>query len=89
MEKDTILNILYSWNFWEHDIDTGIECSFYVKKIILLLEPGIPVVVETGIRRAGKSYVARQVAKELIKSGYLKERILVLNLEDERIYSKV
>jgi len=37
MEKDAILNILYSWNFWKHDIDTGIERSFYVKKIISLL----------------------------------------------------
>jgi len=88
MEKDAILNILYSWNFWKHGIDTGIERSFYVKKIISLLEPGIPVVVETGIRRAGKSYIARQVAKKLIESGYPKERILVLNLEDERLIEK-
>ena len=88
MEKDAILNILYSWNFWKHDIDTGIERSFYVKKIISLLEPGIPIVVETGIRRAGKSYIARQVAKKLIESGYPKKRILVLNLEDERLIEK-
>lgn len=88
MEKDAILNILYSWNFWKHDIDTGIERSFYVKKIISLLEPGIPIVVETGIRRAGKSYIARQVAKKLIESGYPKERILILNLEDERLIEK-
>ena len=88
MEKDAILNILYSWNFWKHDIDTGIERSFYVKKIISLLEPGIPIVVETGIRRAGKSYIARQVAKKLIESGYQKERILILNLEDERLIEK-
>jgi len=53
-----------------------------------LLEPGIPIVVETGIRRAGKSYIARQVAKKLIESGYQKERILILNLEDERLIEK-
>jgi len=88
VEKGAILNILYSWNFWKHDIDTGIERSFYVKKIISLLEPGIPVVVETGIRRAGKSYIARQVAKKLIESGYPKERVLILNLEDERLIEK-
>jgi len=88
MEKDAILNILYSWNFWKHNIDTGIERSFYVKKIISLLEPGIPIVVETGIRRAGKSYIARQVAKKLIEGGYPKERILILNLEDERLIEK-
>jgi len=88
MEKEAVLEILHSWNFWKHNIDTGVERSFYVKKIISLLEPGMPVVVETGIRRAGKSYIAKQVAKKLIDNGYSKERVLILNLEDERLIEK-
>ena len=88
MERDIILDILNSWNLWKHNIDTGIERSFYVEEIIKLLGPEIPIVVETGIRRAGKSYIARQVAKKLIEKGYQKERILIFNLEDERLLEK-
>jgi hypothetical protein len=89
MEKLLALNILKSWNFWEHDIETGIPRRFYSERIAALLnESEISIVIETGIRRAGKSFIARQVAKSLIEKGFPKNRILIINLEDERLIDR-
>ncbi len=89
MEAKDIINILDSWNFWNHSLDTGIERSYYPKHIVdLLSESEISIVIETGIRRAGKSFIARQVAKALIQRGIAKEDILIINLEDERLVER-
>ena len=89
MEAKDIINILDSWNFWNRSLDTGIERSYYPKRIVdLLSESEISIVIETGIRRAGKSFIARQVAKALIQRGIAKEDILIINLEDERLVER-
>ncbi|MCL5011311.1 MAG: ATP-binding protein [Candidatus Marsarchaeota archaeon] len=89
MEKQEILEILDSWNFWNHEPETGIPRDFYFKKIISFIKDSkTPVIIETGIRRAGKSFISRQVAKNLIKEGFDKNRILIINLEDERLIDR-
>jgi len=89
MEAKDIIDILNSWNFWNHSLDTGIERPYYPKRIIdLINESEISIVIETGIRRAGKSFIARQVARTLIERGIAKEDILIINLEDERLVEK-
>lgn len=89
VDNDNILEILNSWNFWEKDIDTGIDRDYYTDKIInYLKDPQISTIVETGIRRSGKSYISRQVAKQLINNGFDRKNILIINLGDERIFSQ-
>ncbi|EQD66077.1 ATPase [mine drainage metagenome] len=89
MEKLLALDILKAWNFWGQGIETGIPRRFYSERIAALLnESEIGIVIETGIRRAGKSFIARQVAKGLIEKGFPKNRILIINLEDERLIDR-
>ncbi|MHB1493801.1 MAG: ATP-binding protein [Thermoplasmataceae archaeon] len=86
MQKHDILKILNSWNFWRNDPNTGLLRNFYVNRIITLLkESEIPIIIETGIRRSGKSFISKQVAKSLIGENMSKKRILIINLEDERL----
>ncbi|MHB8359829.1 MAG: ATP-binding protein [Thermoplasmataceae archaeon] len=86
MQKEDILKILNSWNFWRHDPETGLLRNFYVNRITTLLKDSeIQVIIETGIRRSGKSFIANQVAKRLIRENISKKRILIINLEDERL----
>ncbi|MGC8506277.1 MAG: ATP-binding protein [Thermoplasmata archaeon] len=86
MKKEEIMTILDSWNFWKNNPKTGITRKFYVDRITSLLQDSeIPIVIETGIRRAGKSFIAKQVAKDLIEKNLPKERLLIINLEDERL----
>jgi len=40
------------------------------------------VISIVGIRRAGKSYIVRQLAKELIKSGLDRQKTLIINFEE-------
>ena len=89
MEENDIIKILDFWNFWRSNPKTGIRRQFYVNKIETLLEDSeIPIIIETGIRRAGKSFIAKQVAEDLIKHGITKTRILIINLEDERLIDR-
>ena len=89
MDNDKIIEILNSWNFWDKDMDTGIERNYYVNRIIEYLnDTEISIIVETGIRRSGKSYISKQVAKKLIKNNLNKKNILILNLDDERIFNE-
>ncbi len=89
MDNKQIIEILDSWNFWNKDIDTGICRNYYVDKIIEYLnDPEISIIVETGIRRSGKSYISKQVTKRLIKNNFSRKDTLILNLDDERIFNE-
>ena len=89
MQNKDILRILDVWNFWRHDLDVGIPRDFYANKVASLVrETEIPVVIETGIRRSGKSFIAKQAVRRLISDGLRKERILIINLEDERLIDR-
>ncbi|MEW6619633.1 MAG: ATP-binding protein [bacterium] len=83
MKKNEIVRILSDWNFWEKDIETGINRDSYVNKLIEFLNTGLITVI-TGARRSGKSFIMRQVAKRLVSSGVNKNEILIINFEDPR-----
>lgn len=80
MDKNQLLNILQDWNFWQHDLESGFPRSAYLEKMKKLLPYGLLAV--TGVRRSGKSYLLRQLAKSL---SVPKEEILLINLEDPRL----
>lgn len=83
MDKNEIIKVLQDWNFWEKDINFGIKRNVYLDQLkkFLLSEQ---VIVITGPRRSGKSFLMRQLACELIKKRINKNRILIINFEDPR-----
>ncbi|PIP16754.1 MAG: ATPase, partial [bacterium (Candidatus Ratteibacteria) CG23_combo_of_CG06-09_8_20_14_all_48_7] len=83
MDKNLILEILQDWNSWKKNMETGKERSAYLTNCLRLLESNI-VLALIGIRRAGKSYLMRQVAKSLIDGNTPPENILIVNFEDPR-----
>ena len=88
MQDIKILEILSSWNFWGQGLDTGIKRK-YTRKIIDFLTSGTNKIISIyGIRRSGKSYILRQVAKELSKK-YGKENVLYVNFEEASFPSKL
>ena len=89
MKKEDILKFLDSWNFWNNNPNPGIKREFYTNRIENFLgDSEVPILIETGIRRAGKSFIAKQVAKDLVERNIAKSRILVINLEDERLIDR-
>ena len=84
MEDERILTILNEWNFWGNKpLELGIKRRVYVDKIKDILKD-TEVVAEVGVRRCGKSFVARQVLNEFILEGYDVNSTLIINLSDER-----
>jgi len=83
MNKNEIIKILYDWNFWDRDLDTGIKRYAYISKLFKYLETGLVCVI-TGPRRSGKSYIMRQTVKGLIDKGVNRNEILIINFEDPR-----
>jgi len=89
MENDTLISILAKWNLWSTDVagaDVGIERYAYVNKILNLLEEKFAV-AEAGVRRSGKSFIAKQVAKRFALKHDAKN-VLIINLEDERFIER-
>lgn len=83
MNKNELLAILHDWNFWRKDIETGIIRQNYLSRVKEFLQTN-QVLTVTGPRRAGKSFLMRQAAKDLASNGVGKENILMVNLEDPR-----
>jgi len=82
MDKNEIIKILGDWNFWDKDLNTGINRPYYLDKIKNYESSHIIVI--TGARRSGKSFIMRQTAKALIKEGIRRNTILMVNFEDPR-----
>lgn len=83
MDKNEIIQILYDWNFWNKDQKTGVLRPSYLSKLESLFSSN-QIIMITGPRRAGKSFIMRQMAKGLINSGYDPKNIMYVNLEDPR-----
>lgn len=88
MDKNEIIELLKDWNFWEKTPDTGIKRVRYLARLRSMLETD-QVVVITGARRSGKSFLMRQLAESLInQDGIPRDQILIINFEDPR-FSKL
>jgi hypothetical protein len=83
MEKDETIRILEDWNFWKKDLATGYKRPLYLNRLKRFLTT-THIIVVTGARRSGKSFMMRQLAKSLLKEGVEKNRILFVNFEDPR-----
>ncbi|MGB6369580.1 MAG: ATP-binding protein, partial [Atribacterota bacterium] len=83
MDKNEIIKIFGDWNFWDKDLNAGINRPYYLNKIKNFHESS-HIIVITGARRSGKSFIMRQTAKTLMKGGIRKNHILMVNFEDPR-----
>ncbi len=83
MDKNEILKILEDWNSWKKDLETGINRPFYLDRLRRFSVTNQILVIK-GARRSGKSFIMRQLAKELVNEGTDKNNILMINFEDPR-----
>ena len=81
MDADLILKYLKDWNFWGGNLNTGIERSIYIQKIISSMKTK-EIIILSGIRRCGKSTLLLQVLKKAITDA---KNSLIINLEDPRV----
>ncbi|MBO3755195.1 MAG: ATP-binding protein [Candidatus Brockarchaeota archaeon] len=86
MKKEEIVSILSEWNFWGKGLDTGKERALYLDKISGFLEGVEKVISVYGVRRSGKSFLLRQVAKRF-SERLGKDRVLYVNFEEARFSS--
>ncbi len=76
-----ILNSIRKYNYWNNNnVDSGYKRLQYTEKIGQYLGNKL-VKVLVGQRRAGKSYILRQIAAKLISDGVNSENILYINKE--------
>lgn len=87
MEQNQIIKILEDWNFWTKDINTGIKRPAYLERIKSLVASS-QVLLITGPRRSGKSFIMRQFAQGLISGGVDRKEILIVNFEDPRFVKR-
>ncbi|MBS3156717.1 ATP-binding protein [Candidatus Woesearchaeota archaeon] len=83
MDKNQILEILEDWNLWRKELKSGYEREEYLKSALKFLKPNV-ILSFIGVRRSGKSYLMRQLAKKLIAGKIEKNSILIINFEDGR-----
>lgn len=76
-----IIDSIRKYNFWDaNPIGLGYHRTFYTEKIGQYIDNKL-VKVLVGQRRAGKSYILRQIASKLISGGVKSENILYINKE--------
>ena len=76
-----IINSIRKYNYWDGNfIDSGYKRKLYTDKIGQYIGNKL-VKVLVGQRRAGKSYILRQIASELISQGIKSENVLYVNKE--------
>lgn len=80
MEKEEIIKAILPWNFWGKKQDVGFPRKKYAQETIKFLQSG-KVVTITGIRRSGKSFIAKQVAQKLTEG----KNSLIVNFEEVRL----
>lgn len=76
-----VINSIRKYNSWDNkSIDSGFERTGYTEKVGSYIGNKL-VKVLVGQRRAGKSYILRQIASKLISKGVKSENILYVNKE--------
>lgn len=76
-----MITSIRKYNFWDgNPTDLGYPRTFYIEKIGQYINNKL-IKVLVGQRRAGKSYILRQIASKLINNGTSPNNILYINKE--------
>jgi hypothetical protein len=86
LDKNELIAILFDWNFWRQQVDTGIPRPEYIE-YFRYLAGSKQVLTITGPRRAGKTWSMRQMLADAMNSGVNRENLLFVNFEDPRFPS--
>lgn len=79
-----LLDVVADLNFWHRDQNAGIEREELGKAMNLVDMPDVCLFIH-GVRRAGKTYLAKQILKSKIAAGLSKEQTLFVNFEDPKL----
>lgn len=88
MRTEEIIKVLRTWNLWDKDIEVGILREDYVHEMLKYLEIK-HILILKGVRRCGKTTIAKQLMKNLLKKKIKKEQILYVNFEDMNFADKL
>ncbi len=89
MDKLKLEEALVSWNpWWKGKKDVTFFRTTYVNRIISWLGKGKAISVY-GIRKCGKTTIAKQVVYSLLSDGKKAEECCYINFEDERFYGEL
>ncbi|MEM4359888.1 MAG: ATP-binding protein [Candidatus Bilamarchaeaceae archaeon] len=81
MIEKNLLSKIEEFNFWYKEQDVGIQRG-ELAYLLRFAEDKDFCLVITGIRRAGKTYLAKQLLKKKIDGGIKREQTLYINFED-------
>ncbi len=88
MKTKEIIDVLRTWNLWDKDLELGIPRKKYVDELSKYLETK-HVLILKGVRRCGKTTIAKQLMKNLLKNKIKKKQILYVNFEDMNFADKL
>lgn len=83
MINKELLDAIAGSNFWYKEQETGIERE-ELKEVLQLLDIKDTILIVAGVRRAGKTYLVKQILKRKLKE-VKKEQTLYINFEDKRL----
>lgn len=85
MKREDLIAVLADWNFWGKGLESGISRKIYTKKIYeILFSETNKIISISGVRRSGKSFILREVAKHLVEKFGAKN-VLYINFEEVRL----
>lgn len=84
LDKNQLLEILNDWNFWKNSLEAGMPRQRYLGRAMRFLKPNVVLAI-TGPRRSGKSFLMRQIARQVGKKD--PRDTLIVNFEDPRFSS--
>ena len=76
-----LLEKISDFNFWSKDQETGIYRK-ELKEVLNFVDDKNFTLIIAGIRRAGKTFLSRQILKTKIEKGVKPEQTLYINFED-------
>jgi len=88
MNAEEIIKVLRIWNLWDKDIEVGISREKYVNELSEYLEMK-HILILKGVRRCGKTTIAKQLMRNLLKKKIKKKQILYVNFEDMNLADKL
>lgn len=83
MKREDIIEVISPLNFWGKPQETGIKRDSYLKKITEYIEAKNIVLAIIGVRRAGKTYLSKQLLDSICAKDK-KESTLYVLLEDPK-----